>query len=379
MSISDSTPRSHLFEPLQLGPLKIDNRIVIAPMCQYSATEGTPGDWHLIHLGHLALSGAGLLIIEATAVEADSRISPGDLGLYSDANEEGLAKVLQAMRAHSPIKVAIQLGHAGRKASSRAPWEGGSQIRPGEPGGWKAWAPSAVPHAPGEDAPIALDAAGLARVRDAFVAAARRAARLGIDGIELHAAHGYLLHQFLSPIANHREDEYGGSLENRLRFPLEVFDAVRKEFPADRPVWVRVSASDWVPGGWDLDSTVAFSRALQARGCAAIHVSSGGVSPQQAITLGAGYQVPFAERIKAEVGLPTIAVGLITEPAHAEAIIANGQADAVSLARAILYDPRWPWHAAAALGAQVKAPHQYWRSQPREFKDLFENAAFGAR
>ncbi|MET3478624.1 NADH:flavin oxidoreductase/NADH oxidase [Variovorax atrisoli] len=379
MSISDSTPRSHLFEPLQLGPLKIDNRIVIAPMCQYSATEGTPGDWHLIHLGHLALSGAGLLIIEATAVEADGRISPGDLGLYSDANEEGLAKVLQAMRAHSPIKVAIQLGHAGRKASSRAPWEGGSQIRPGEPGGWKAWAPSAVPHAPGEDAPIALDAAGLARVRNAFVAAARRAARLGIDGIELHAAHGYLLHQFLSPIANHREDEYGGSLENRLRFPLEVFDAVRKEFPADRPVWVRVSASDWVPGGWDLDSTVAFSRALQARGCAAIHVSSGGVSPQQAITLGAGYQVPFAERIKAEVGLPTIAVGLITEPAHAEAIIANGQADAVSLARAILYDPRWPWHAAAALGAQVKAPHQYWRSQPREFKDLFENAAFGAR
>ncbi|MET3393897.1 2,4-dienoyl-CoA reductase-like NADH-dependent reductase (Old Yellow Enzyme family) [Variovorax sp. 1140] len=379
MSISDSTPRSHLFEPLQLGPLKIDNRIVIAPMCQYSATEGTPGDWHLIHLGHLALSGAGLLIIEATAVEADGRISPGDLGLYSDANEEGLAKVLQAMRAHSPIKVAIQLGHAGRKASSRAPWEGGRQIRPGEPGGWKAWAPSAVPHAPGEDAPIALDAAGLARVRDAFVAAARRAARLGIDGIELHAAHGYLLHQFLSPIANHREDEYGGSLENRLRFPLEVFDAVRKEFPADRPVWVRVSASDWVPGGWDLDSTVAFSRALQARGCAAIHVSSGGVSPQQAITLGAGYQVPFAERIKAEVGLPTIAVGLITEPAHAEAIIANGQADAVSLARAILYDPRWPWHAAAAMGAQVKAPHQYWRSQPREFKDLFENAAFGAR
>jgi len=372
------TPR-RLFEPLRLGRLEIDNRIVIAPMCQYSATEGTPGDWHLIHLGHLALSGAGLLIIEATAVEAEGRISPGDLGLYSDANEEGLARVLQAMRANSPIKIAMQLGHAGRKASSRAPWEGGKQIRPEEPGGWKGYAPSAVPHAPTEDPPIALDAAGLRRVRDAFVAAARRAARLGIDGLEIHAAHGYLLHQFLSPIANHRTDEYGGSLENRLRFPLEVFDAVRAEFPADRPVWVRVSASDWVPGGWDLDGTVAFSQALKARGCAAIHVSSGGVSPQQAITLGAGYQVPFAERIKAEVGLPTIAVGLITEPAHAEAIIANGQADAVSLARAILYDPRWPWHAAAELGAQVKAPHQYWRSQPREFKDLFENAAFGAR
>jgi 2,4-dienoyl-CoA reductase-like NADH-dependent reductase (Old Yellow Enzyme family) len=382
MSISneeEQRTKSRLFEPLRIGPLQIDNRIVIAPMCQYSATEGTPGDWHLIHLGHLALSGAGLLIIEATAVEAEGRISPGDLGLYSDANEAGLARVLKATRAQSPIAIAMQLGHAGRKASSRAPWEGGKQIRPEEPGSWKSYAPSAVPHSPTEDPPIALDAAGLARVRDAFVAAARRAARLGIDGIEIHAAHGYLLHQFLSPIANHRTDEYGGSLENRMRFPLEVFDAVREAFPPDRPVWVRVSASDWVPGGWDLDGTVAFSQALKARGCAAIHVSSGGVSPQQAITLGAGYQVPFAERIKAEVGLPTIAVGLITEPRHAEAIVADGQADAVSLARAILYDPRWPWHAAAELGAQVKAPHQYWRSQPREFKDLFANAAFGAR
>ncbi len=374
-----STQKPRLFEPLRLGELQIDNRIVIAPMCQYSATEGTPGDWHLIHLGHLAISGAGLLIIEATAVEAEGRISPGDLGLYSDANEQGLARVLQAMRAHAPIKIAMQLGHAGRKASSRAPWDGGTQIRPDEPLGWKGCAPSAVPHAPHEDPPIALDAAGMARVRDAFVAAARRAARLGIDGLEIHAAHGYLLHQFLSPIANHRTDAYGGSLENRMRFPLEVFDAVRAEFPAERPVWVRVSASDWVPGGWDLDGTVAFSQALKARGCAAIHVSSGGVSPQQAITLGAGYQVPFAERVKAEVGLPTIAVGLITEPAHAEAILVNGQADAVSLARAMLYDPRWPWHAAAALGAQVNAPHQYWRSQPREFKDLFAHAQFGAR
>ncbi|CAA2102089.1 NADH:flavin oxidoreductase/NADH oxidase [Variovorax paradoxus] len=375
----EPTPRPRLFEPLQLGSLQIANRIVIAPMCQYSATDGTPGDWHMIHLGHLALSGAGLLIIEATAVEAEGRISPGDLGLYSDENEQGLARVLQAMRAHSPVAIAMQLGHAGRKASSRAPWQGGKQIRPDEPGGWKASAPSAVPHAPGEDVPVALDAAGLVRVRDAFVAAAHRAARLGLDGLEIHAAHGYLLHQFLSPIANHRTDEYGGSLENRMRFPLEVFDAVRAAFPAGRPVWVRVSASDWVPGGWDLDSTVAFSKALAARGCAAIHVSSGGVSPQQAITLGAGYQVPFAERVKAEVGLPTIAVGLITEPRHAEAIIAGGQADAVSLARAILYDPRWPWHAAAELGAQVTAPEQYWRSQPREFKDLFENASFGAR
>ena len=377
--MSNSASKPLLFEPLRLGNLQIDNRIVIAPMCQYSAIEGTPGDWHLIHLGSLALSGAGLLIIEATAVEAEGRISPGDLGLYSDANEQGLARVLHAMRAHSPIKIAMQLGHAGRKASSRAPWNGGKQIPLAEAGSWQSFAPSAVPHSPGEDPPTALDAAGLARVRDAFVAAAKRAARLGLDGLELHAAHGYLLHQFLSPIANHRTDAYGGSLENRLRFPLEVFDAVREVFPADKPVWVRVSASDWVPGGWDLDSTVAFGQALKARGCAAIHVSSGGVSPQQAIPLGAGYQVPFAERVKAEVGLPTIAVGLITEPAHAEAILANGQADAVSLARAMLYDPRWPWHAAAELGAHVTAPPQYWRSQPREFKDLFENASFGAR
>jgi len=370
---------SPLFEPFRIGPLELHNRIVIAPMCQYSATEGSANDWHLIHLGHLALSGAGMLIVEATAVEAEGRITAGDLGLYSDANEAGLARVVGAVRAHSPIKLAIQLAHAGRKASSRAPWEGGQQIRLSEPGSWRASAPSALPHSPDEDAPTALDAAGLARIRTAFADTARRAARLGFDGIELHAAHGYLLHEFLSPLANQRDDAYGGSLENRMRFPLEVFDVVRAAFPADKPVWLRLSATDWVPGGWDIADAIAFSQALKARGCAAIHVSSGGVSPKQAIKLGAGYQVPYAQRIKAEVGLPTIAVGLITEPAQAEAIIGEGQADAVALARAMLYDPRWPWHAAAALGAQVQAPVQYWRSQPREFKDLFENAAFGAR
>ena len=370
---------SQLFQSLHIGTMQIDNRIVIAPMCQYSAAEGTPTDWHLIHLGHLALSGAGLMIVEATAVLPEGRITPGDLGLYSDANEAGIARVLAAVRAHSPIKVAMQLAHAGRKASSRAPWEGGTQIPLGERGSWRAVAPSAVPHAPSEDAPLALDAAGLDRVREAFVDATVRAARLGLDGIEIHMAHGYLLHQFLSPIANKRDDEYGGSLENRMRFPLEVFDAVRAAFTADKPVWVRISATDWVPGGWDADGSVVLSKALKARGCAAIHVSTGGVSPQQAIKLGPGYQVPYAQRIKAEVVLPTIAVGLITEPEQAEAIIANHEADAVSLARAMLYDPRWPWHAAAKLGATVVAPPQYWRSQPREFKDLFENAHFGAR
>ena len=370
---------SRLFEPLRIGALQLDNRIVIAPMCQYSAVDGTPVDWHLIHLGQLALSGAAMLIVEATAVSPEGRITPGDLGLWSDANEAGIARVLRAVRAYSPIKVAMQVSHAGRKASSRAPWDGGLQIPRDEADAWAAVAPSPLPHAPGEDAPMALDADGLRRVRDQFAATAVRAARLGLDGLELHAAHGYLLHEFLSPLANRRTDEYGGSLENRMRFVLEVFDAVRAAFPADRPVWVRVSATDWVDGGWDLESTVALSKALEARGCAAIHVSTGGVSPQQAIKLGPGYQVSFASRIKNEVRCPVIAVGLITEPEQAEAIIASGEADAVSLARAMLYDPRWPWHAAAALGAQVVAPPQYWRSQPREYKDLFKAASTGQR
>jgi 2,4-dienoyl-CoA reductase-like NADH-dependent reductase (Old Yellow Enzyme family) len=370
---------SALFQPLQLGPLKLDNRIVIAPMCQYSAADGSATDWHMIHLGHLALSGAGMVILEATAVSPEARISPQDLGLYSDANEAALGRVLSAIRAHSPIRIAIQLGHAGRKASSRAPWEGGAQIPPDAPDGWRTVAPSALPHAEGEAAPTALDKAGLDRVREDFVAAARRAARLGIEGVELHGAHGYLLHQFLSPIANLRTDAYGGSLENRMRFPLEVFDAVRAAVPAGIPVWLRVSATDWVPGGWDVESTITLGRALRQRGCAALHVSSGGISPKQAITLGPGYQVGFARQVKAEVGLPTIAVGLITEPEQAEAIIAQGDADAVSLARAILYDPRWPWHAAAKLGASVSVPPQYWRSQPRGLTDLFKAAQFGQR
>ena len=363
---------SRLFEPLHIGPLRLENRIVIAPMCQYSAEGGSAGDWHLIHLGHLALSGAGLMILEATAVSAEGRISAWDLGLYSDANEAALGRVLAAVRANAPIPIAVQLAHAGRKASTRAPWDGGAQLRPDEADGWQTVAPSPVPHAAGEVAPVALDRAGLDKVRDDFVTAARRAARLGLDGIELHGAHGYLLHQFLSPIANKREDAYGGSLENRMRFPLEVFDAVRAAFPAERPVWMRISATDWVPGGWDIEGTVALSAALKDRGCAAIHVTTGGVSPEQAIKLGPGYQVPYAQRVKAEVGLPTIAVGLITEPEQAESIVANGEADAISIARAMLYDPRWPWHAAAKLGAQVRAPKQYWRSQPREFKDLFK-------
>lgn len=365
---------SQLFAPWCLGPLDLPNRIVIAPMCEYSADDGSATDWHMIHLGHLALSGAGLMVLEATAVSPEGRISPRDLGLYSDANEAALARVLAAIRAYSPIKVAVQLGHAGRKASTRVPWEGGAQIPPNAPSGWQTQAPSALPHNDGENPPTALDAAGLFRIRDHFVAAAHRAARLGFDGIELHAAHGYLLHQFLSPLANVRNDNYGGSLENRMRFPLEVFEAVRAAFPADRPVWVRVSASDWVDGGWDIESTVAFAKALKQRGCPAIHVSSGGLSPRQQIKLEPGYQVEFSRRVRHEAEIATIAVGLITEPEQAEAIIASGDADAIALARAILYDPRWPWHAAAKLGQQIIAPNQYLRSQPHDHPRLFRTA-----
>jgi 2,4-dienoyl-CoA reductase-like NADH-dependent reductase (Old Yellow Enzyme family) len=362
---------SRLFEPWNLGALTLPNRIVVAPMCQYSAEAGCATDWHMIHLGHLALSGAGLLVIEASAVSAEARITPQDLGLYSDANEAALARVLAAIRRYTPIAVAIQLAHAGRKASSHLPWEGGAQIRAADPGGWRAEAPSPVPHEPGQEAPHALTRADMDRVRDDFAAAAQRAGRLGLQGVEIHAAHGYLLHEFLSPIANQRHDECGGTLENRMRFPLEIFQAVRGAFPADRPVWVRVSASDWVDGGWDIGGTVAFARALEKFGCAAIHVSSGGVSPNQAIKLGPGYQLPFAAKVKEAVAIPVIAVGLITEAEQAENIVASGQADAVALARAMLYDPRWPWHAAAKLGARVWAPPQYLRSQPRELKDLF--------
>ena len=364
-----------LFDPWRIGPLALANRIVVAPMCQYSARDGSATDWHLIHLASLALSGAGLLILEATAVSAEGRISAGDLGLYSDANEAALANVLATLRRHSAMPIAMQIGHAGRKASCRAPWDGGAQVAPNAVDGWQTLAPSALPHAEGENAPLALDRAGLATIRDDFAATARRAARLGLQGLEIHAAHGYLLHQFLSPIANRRSDAYGGSLENRMRLPLEVFDAVHEAFAPQHPVWVRVSATDWVEGGWDLESTLAFAKALAARGCAGIHVSSGGVSTAQKIVLGPGYQVDFARRIKAEVGLPTIAVGLINEPAHANEIIESGAADGVALARAMLFDPRWPWHAAQQLGVQMAIPRQYLRAPPREAKALFEVAA----
>ncbi len=369
---------SQLFTPFAIGNLRLKNRIVVAPMCQYSAENGDATDWHLIHLGHLALSGAGLLIIEATAVEPEGRISPGDLGLWSDANEAALKKVVTAIRKYSPMPIAIQLGHAGRKASSHVPWEGG-QLIPVEQGGWPTLAPSAIPYGPNETPPVALDRVGMQRVMQALVSAAQRAHRIGIDAIEIHAAHGYLLHQFLSPLSNSRTDECGGSLENRMRFPLAVFEAVRAAVPAEIPVGIRISATDWVEGGWDVEQSVALSHALRERGCAFMHVSSGGLSPHQKIPLGPNYQVPLAEKIRRETGLPTIAVGLITEAEQAEAIVAEGRADMVALARGMLFDPRWPWHAAAKLGAQVGAPPQYWRSQPHGLTGLFGDVRIGQR
>ncbi|MBB3020521.1 2,4-dienoyl-CoA reductase-like NADH-dependent reductase (Old Yellow Enzyme family) [Microvirga lupini] len=364
--------QAKLFTPFRIGDFELANRIVIAPMCQYSAEDGCMTDWHMIHLGQLAMSGAGLLTIEATAVTPEGRISYADVGLYSDECEAAMRRVLDGIRRWSDMPIAIQLAHAGRKASTDVPWKGGAQIPPHRPHGWQTEAPSALPHSDGEVPPTALDREGLTRVQDAFADAARRAARLGLHAVQVHAAHGYLLHQFLSPLSNRREDEYGGSLENRMRFPLEVFDAVRAAFPADRPVTVRVSGTDWADGGWTIGETVEFAKALEARGCSGIHVSSGGLTPAQRIPVGPNYQVPLARAVKQATSMPVIAVGLITDFVQAEAILSTGDADLIAIARAIIYDPRWPWHAAAHFGAAVKAPSQYLRSQPRQFPNLFD-------
>jgi 2,4-dienoyl-CoA reductase-like NADH-dependent reductase (Old Yellow Enzyme family) len=372
---------SLLFTPLTLpsprGGLTLPNRIVVAPMCQYSAINGEATDWHLMHWGNLLNSGAGMFTIEATAVVPEGRITAACLGLWDERTERRLADTLHRARKLAPqTAVCIQLAHAGRKASSAVPWQGG-QLLPQSQRGWETFGPSAIPHLPQEAPPTALTKAQLASVRDAFVAAAQRADRMGIDAIELHSAHGYLLHEFLSPLANQRTDEYGGSFENRIRYPLEVFSAVRKAY--DGVLGLRVSASDWVDGGWDVEQTTEFAKRLKALGCDFIHVSSGGVSPQQKIALGANYQVPFARQVRAGAGMATTAVGLITEPQQAEAILQAGDADLIALARAFLYEPRWGWHAAAALGGEVQANPVYWRCLPREAQAVFGKVAIGAR
>jgi NADPH2 dehydrogenase len=354
---------SLLFSPIDLRGLHLANRIVVSPMCQYSAVEGSLTDWHLMHLGQFAVSGAGLVFIEATGVEPAGRITLGCPGLYSDENEAAMARVVRFFRDYGNARIGIQLAHAGRKASTGLAWQGGKPLTAAA-GAWQTWSASDLPYAEGWHSPQALDEDGRARVTAAFVAAAERALRLDIDLIEIHSAHGYLLHQFLSPLSNRRTDAYGGALEGRLRFPLEVFEAVRAVWPSDRPLGVRLSATDWVEGGWDLESSIAYVAALQERGCDFVDVSSGGLSPAQEIAAGPGYQVKFAAEIRRATQATVMAVGQIVEARQAETILASGQADMVALARGVLFDPRWPWHAAEALGDQAAFPPQYQRAHP---------------
>ncbi len=352
---------SLLFTPLRLRSLELANRIQVSPMCQYSAVDGSMNDWHLMHYGSLALSGAGLMVMEATHVTAQGRITHGCSGLYSDDNEASLARVLRFCRAHSDIAIGVQLGHAGRKASSERPWEGRGSLKAGaEP--WPVAGASAVPFAEDWPVPAALDPAGMRAVREAFVRSTERAAALGFDLVELHSAHGYLLSTFLSPLSNRRSDAYGGSLENRMRFPLETFEAMRAAWPAERPMGVRIHGSDWIDGGWGIEDAVAYAAALKARGCDYVTVSSGGVAPSAQIPVGPGYQVPLAEVVRRETGLVTCAVGMVTGAAQAEAILAQGRADQVALARAMLFNKHWPWAAAAALGETIRLPAPYSRA-----------------
>jgi len=364
------TTASHLFSPIRLGPLALPNRIMVSPMCQYSAVDGNAGDWHLVHLGGLASSGAGLLCLEATAVLPEGRITPGCLGLYSDANQASLQRLVQALRSICATPLGIQLSHAGRKGSCEAPWRGGGAIAPGE-GGWPALAPSAIAQAPGAPAPQAMSEAQVRATIEAFAQAARRARAIGFDAIELHMAHGYLLHQFLSPLSNQRTDAYGGSLDHRMRLPLQVFQAVAEAAGPDIAVGVRLSASDWVPGGWEPADATVLARRLEALGCAFLDVSSGGLSSAQKIPLAPGYQVPFAAEVRRAVRIPVVTVGLISEPAQAEDIVRRGDADMVALARGFLPDPRWPWRAAAELGATVPVPPQWLRALPAGHAPIF--------
>ncbi|MEJ7667717.1 MAG: NADH:flavin oxidoreductase/NADH oxidase [Casimicrobiaceae bacterium] len=355
---------SVLFSPFALRGLTLANRVVVSPMCEYSAAEGCATDWHVIHLGHLALSGAGLLIIEATAVSPEGRISRECLGLYSDDNGAALARVLSIVRRYSPVPVGIQLNHAGRKGSQRKPGDGRGNVPEGD-GGWQTVGPSPLPFVAEWQTPTELDRAGMEKIIEDFVRATERSARLGLDLIEIHSAHGYLLSSFLSRLANRREDAWGGNRENRMRFPLEVFAAVRRAWPSTRPLGVRCNGTDWDERGIGPDDAVAYARALQELGCDYVDVSSGGNS-MAAIPLEPGYQVPFAARVRNEVGIATMAVGLLRDPHHAESIVAGGQADLIAIGRGILNDPRWPWHAAEDLGGTVHVPLQYARAATRE-------------
>jgi 2,4-dienoyl-CoA reductase-like NADH-dependent reductase (Old Yellow Enzyme family) len=360
----DDTTAATLFSPLSLRELTLRNRIGVSPMCQYSSEDGYANDWHLVHLGGFAAGGAALVLTEATAVLAEGRISPQDLGIWKDDHVPFLRRITDFVKAQGAL-AGIQLAHAGRKASTARPWEGSGAVPP-ERGGWAdVWAPSDVAFAPGYPQPRALDAAGIRRVVDGFRDGARRALEAGFQVAEIHAAHGYLLHEFLSPLANRREDEYGGSFDNRVRLTREVVAAVREVWPGGWPLIVRLSATDWADGGWTLDESVELARRLRSDGVDLVDCSSGGLVPGVSIQVGPGYQVPFAERIRAEAGVPTAAVGMITEPGQAEEIVRSGRADMVFLARELLRQPRWPLLAGHALGADAPWPSQYERARPR--------------
>ena len=351
---------SHLFSPLQQRSVAFRNRLVVSPMCQYSASDGVPDDWHLVHLGSRAVGGAAAVIAEATAVAPEGRISPGDTGIWNDAQANAWARIAAFVEAQGAV-AGIQLAHAGRKASTHAPWLGRGEVAV-QAGGWIPVAPSALAFDADQAPPQALDRAGIDKVIADFASAARRSLAAGFRLLEVHAAHGYLLHQFLSPLSNLREDDYGGSFENRARLLHEVLAAVRREWPQDLPLWVRVSATDWADGGWDIEQSVALSRQLSGHGVDLVDVSSGGLVPNVQIPLAPGYQVPFAARIRREAGIPTGAVGLITDAQQAEALVASGQADMVLLARELLRDPYFPQRAAKQLGATMPVPVQYQRA-----------------
>ena len=361
---------SLLFSPITLAGLELPNRVIVSPMCQYSARDGCMTDWHFTHLGSLANSGASLLVFEATAVERHGRISHGDVGLYDDDCEAAMARVVAHCRRIGTAKLGLQIGHAGRKASAQRPWEGGRPLSEAEDP-WPTIAPSALPFGPSWHSPREMTRADIERVREAHVAAAQRALRLGFDEIELHGAHGYLLHEFFSPISNRRSDEYGGGLSNRMRFLIETAEAVRAVWPRERPLGMRITGFDWVEGGIETGDAVALARELKGIGLDFLCVSSGGISPDARIAVGPNYQVPFAEAVKREVGIPTRAVGLIARPKQAEAILAEGKADMVAFARAFLDNPHWGWAAARALGAEVARPPQYARAAGQHWPAAF--------
>ena len=354
---------SRLFSPLTIRQVTIRNRLFVSPMCQYSSNDGLPTDWHMVHLGSRAVGGAGLVMVEATAVSSEGRISPLDSGIWSDAHTDAFRPIARFIKEQGAA-AAIQIAHAGRKASTDAPWNGGKAVAAGA-GGWQPIGPSAIPFSPASPPPRAMSLEDLDKVANQFAQAARRAVSAGFDVIEIHMAHGYLLHEFLSPLSNHRGDECGGSLENRMRFPLRVTGGVRDALPKDKPLFVRISATDWVDGGWDLEQSIVLAKELKKMGVDLIDCSSGGSAPGAKVPVGPGYQVPFSEAIRRDAQIATGAVGLITDAKQAEQILADGQADAVLMARELLRDPYWPLHAAAELGVDIAWPKQYDRAKGR--------------